>query len=99
MSPVPTTRAWGWGTVQLVGAVAIAGSAGFALGMRAWPLYAGFAALLLLGMGAVERLWRRRAAPPALKARGRLKVIEGGKARAAYDLSKDDSTNSQRYLM
>jgi hypothetical protein len=40
----------------------------------------------------------RRSAPAPPRSRGKLKVIQGGKA-ASYDLEKDHSTDSQRYLM
>jgi hypothetical protein len=67
------------------------------LGARAWWAYlGGFLALLLL-MGQVERLLTRRGQPRAPRARGRLKVITGGKA--AYDLEKDDPATKQRWLM
>jgi hypothetical protein len=49
-------------------------------------------------MGWIERRWTThpRPAPPP-RARGRLKVIRGGKS--GYDLEKDDSTDTQRWLM
>jgi hypothetical protein len=81
----------------LAAAIGIGAAGGLALGVRSWPVYLGLTLAALLAMGWVEKLWGRRAAPrrpPA--ARGRLKVIRGGKS---YDLEKDDSTNNQRYLM
>ena len=98
MSPVPRRRSWLPGGVLLLAAVALAGAAGFALGVRSWPWYVGFAAAALLAIGWVERTWIRRTVPPPARLRGKLKVIQGGKA-AAYDLAKDNSTDSQRYLM
>ena len=98
MSPVPTRRSWLPGGALLVAAVAVAVLAGLALGVRAWPWYAGFAAVALLAIGWAERLWVRRSTPAPARLRGKLKVIQGGKA-APYDLAKDHSTDSQRYLM
>ena len=48
----------------------------------------------------VHLAWmRHQAPPPPAKGRPRLKVLQGGKATAAYDLAKDQSTDNQRYLM
>ena len=79
-------------------AVLVAGSSGFALGVRSWPWYVGFVAAAILAIGWGERLWTRRTRPAPARIRGKLKVIQGGKA-APYDLEKDHSTDSQRYLM
>jgi hypothetical protein len=58
----------------------------------------GFGAAALLLIGWIERRWTGRPRPPAPpRARGRLKVIRGGKSD--YDLEKDDSTDTQRWLM
>ena len=98
MSPVPHRRSLLPGAALLVAAVLIAVVSGIALGVS-WPWYVGFAATALLAIGWAERLWTRRAAPaPRERIRGKLKVIQGGKA-APYDLAKDHSTDSQRYLM
>jgi hypothetical protein len=98
MSPVPTRRSWLPGGALLVAAIAVACGAGYALGVRAWPWYIGFAAAAILAIGWAERLWMRRSAPAPPRSRGKLKVLQGGKA-APYDLEKDHSTDSQRYLM
>jgi protein-S-isoprenylcysteine O-methyltransferase Ste14 len=98
MSPVPTRRSWLPGGALLVAAVLVAGLSGFALGVRSWPWYVGFAAAAILAIGWAERVWTRRRAPAPARIRGKLKVIQGGKA-APYDLAKDHSTDSQRYLM
>ena len=98
MSPVPNRRSWLPGGALLLAAVFAACLAGYALGIRSWPWYVGFAAAAVLGIGWVERLWTKRTAPAPARIRGKLKVIQGGKA-AAYDLAKDSSTDSQRYLM
>ncbi len=99
MSPVPTRRSWGPGVAVIAAAAIVAGLTGYALGVRAWAWYVGFAAAALLAMGWVERLLNRKPAPPQPRIRGKLKVIEGGKARGTFDLEKDKTTDSQRYLM
>jgi len=101
-----TTRRseWSQGAVTVGLAAGVAGAAGLSLGSRSLPVYAGlFAGALLLG-GWAERLWLRRAARRALglpspRARGKLKVIDGGKTDAPFDLERDDSTDGQRWLM
>jgi hypothetical protein len=98
MSPVPTRRSWLPGAALLIAAIVVAGVSGFALGVRSWPWYVGFSAGAVLAIGWGERLWVRRHAPAPARIRGKLKVIQGGKA-APYDLEKDHSTDSQRYLM
>ena len=98
MSPVPTRRSWLPGAALLAAAVLVAGLSGFVLHVRSWPWYVGFTAAAILALGWAERLWTKRAAPAPPRSRGKLKVIQGGKA-APYDLEKDHSTDSQRYLM
>src|SRR5882672_8031935 len=97
MSPVPTHRSWLPGAALLVAALAVAGVCGLLL-HRSWPWYVGFTAAVILTFGWVERLWTRRTVPAPPRSRGKLKVIQGGKA-TPYDLEKDHSTDSQRYLM
>ncbi len=98
MSPVPTRRSWLPGGALLIAAVLVAGLCGVLLGVRSWAWYGGFTAAALLAIGWFERLWMRRHAPAPARIRGKLKVIQGGKT-APYDLEKDHSTDSQRYLM
>ena len=98
MSPVPNRRSWLPGAALLVAAVLVAVPSGFALHFPSWPWYVGFTAAVVLALGWAERLWTRRATPPPPRSRGKLKVIQGGKA-TPYDLEKDHSTDSQRYLM
>jgi protein-S-isoprenylcysteine O-methyltransferase Ste14 len=86
------------GAALLAAAVLVAGLSGFVLHVRSWPWYVGFTAAAILALGWAERLWTKRAAPAPPRSRGKLKVIQGGKA-APYDLEKDHSTDSQRYLM
>ena len=97
MSPAPAVRSWVPGAVLLAAAAAAAGLAGLALGIRSWAPYLGLAALVVLAMGWLERMWMARAAPAPPRNRGKLKVIRGGKSE--YDLAEDESTNNQRYLM
>jgi protein-S-isoprenylcysteine O-methyltransferase Ste14 len=98
MSPVPSRRSWLPGGALLVAAVVVAVLCGVALRVRSWPWYVGFTAAAILALGWAERLWTRRTAPAPPRSRGKLKVIQGGKA-TPYDLEKDHSTDSQRYLM
>jgi len=89
---------WMGGTATLAAAAALAAVVGLLLGVRAWSVYLGLGLIFLLLMGWIERYWRtRRRTPPPPRARGRLKVIRGGKSD--YDLEKDDSTDTQRWLM
>jgi len=98
MSPVPHRRSWLPGAALLAASALLAAASGIALHVS-WPWCVGFAATLLLVIGWAERLWTHRQAPaPRERIRGKLKVIQGGKA-APYDLAKDHSTDSQRYLM
>jgi O-antigen/teichoic acid export membrane protein len=99
MSPVPTRRSWWPGGALLITAAVVAVVSGVALHIRSWAWYVGFGAAAILAIGWAERLWtKRRVPPPASRIRGKLKVIQGGKA-APYDLEKDHSTDTQRYLM
>ncbi|HVR70337.1 MAG TPA: hypothetical protein VMT87_05775 [Vicinamibacteria bacterium] len=98
MSPVPNRRSWLPGGALLIAAVLVAVLSGLGLGLRSLPWYLGFTAAAVLGIGWAERLWVRRTVPPPPRLRGKLKVIQGGKA-APYDLETDSSTDSQRYLM
>jgi hypothetical protein len=89
---------WLGGAATLAMAAVLAAVLGLLLRLRAWSVYLGLGLMLLLVMGWVERYWRiRRQTPPPPRARGRLKVIRGGKSD--YDLEKDDSTDTQRWLM
>ena len=97
MSPAPAVRSWVPGAVLLAAAAAAVGLAGLALGIRSWAPYLGLAALVVLAMGWLERIWMERTAPAPPRNRGKLKVIRGGKSE--YDLAEDQSTNNQRYLM
>src|SRR5207249_11133178 len=90
--------AWLGGAATLAVAAGLAAAVGLLLRSRSWPAYLGFGLGFLLLMGWIERQWRTRRRPAAApRARGRLKVIRGGKSD--YDLEKDDSTDTQRWLM
>ena len=89
---------WRGGAATLALAAVLAAAMGLGLGLRSWAGYGLALTLLLLLMGWLERQWRaRRPLPTAPRSRSRLKVIRGGKAD--YDLEKDDSTDTQRWLM
>ena len=96
-TPAGGSRSWVPGAALLVAAAIAAGLAGLALGIRTLPPYLGLAAVVVLAMGWIERLWTARQAPAAPKGRAKLKVIRGGKPE--YDLEADETTNNQRYLM
>jgi uncharacterized membrane protein YfcA len=101
MSPLLTTRRalWWPGLAVLGAAVGIGALLGVWLGPRSWPLEIAVIAAVLYCLKQGRRLRARRTdgAPPPSRTREKLKVIPGGKA--GYDLEKDDSTDSQRWLM
>jgi len=90
--------AWLGGAATLAIAAALAAGLGVLIGLRSWSHYLGLGLGLLLLMGFLERQWHIRRPPTApSRSRGRLKVIRGGKSD--YDLEKDDTTDTQRWLM
>jgi hypothetical protein len=94
----PNRPPWLRGAATIAVAAALAAAAGLTLGSRSWAVYLGVGVMALLLIGWIERrLGERPRTPPAPRARGRLKVIRGGKSD--YDLEKDDSTDTQRWLM
>jgi hypothetical protein len=95
LGPSPSSQWLPGGLLLLAAAVAGTGLA-FLVGARHWAFYLGAVLAALLALGFAEKLLARRAAGSSPRLRRRLKVIQGGKA---YDLSNDDSTDSQRYLM
>jgi hypothetical protein len=100
MSRWLTTRRSQWlpGVAILVVAVCVAALVGGATGTRSWPIYLGLVLATLLGLGWLERLrLARPAPPPPPRARGKLKVVQGGKG--AFDLERDKSTDDQKYVM
>jgi hypothetical protein len=83
----------------IVLAVALTAILTFVLRGQGWPTYVGLGVAVGFPAGSVAWVLQRRksrATSAARRIRARLKVIRGGKA---YDLEKDDSTDSQRYLM
>jgi hypothetical protein len=101
MSPLLTTRRalWWPGLAVLGASVGIGALLGVWLGPRAWPLEIVVIAAVLFFLRRGRRLRAGRAAgaaPPA-RVREKMTVIPGGKP--GYDLAKDDSTDSQRWLM
>src|SRR6185503_8970372 len=100
MSPLLTTRRalWGPGLAVLGAAVGIGAILGLWLGARAWPFEIAVIVAVLLCLRYGRRLRGKREKSPAPpRTRDKLKVIPGGKS--GYDLAKDDSTDSQRWLM
>jgi hypothetical protein len=99
MNRRPSTRPpWLPGAALLAAAAGVSALLGLAIGARGFWAYLVLAAGVLLAVGWLERTRARRVEAPPPRARGKLKVIKGGKA-APYDLEKDDSTDGQRYLM
>jgi hypothetical protein len=88
---------WLPGLVVLVSAAAIALLAGVALEFEAWPSFLGVGLLALLVIGALERLFERRAESLPTRAKSRLRLIRGGKN--AIDLATDESHKDQKWLM
>lgn len=101
MSPLLTTRrALWWPGLAVLGAAAgIAAALGMWLGPRSWPFEIGViaAVLLLLRLGRRARL--RRAEPPAPRPPREKRKAVPARGQAEYDLARDDSTDSQRWLM
>ena len=101
MSPLLTTRRalWWPGLAVLGAAVGVASLLGLWLGARSWPFEVVLVAAVLFFLRRGRRLRAQieeRAAPPS-RTREKLRVIPGGKPD--YDRAKDDSTDSQRWLM
>jgi hypothetical protein len=101
MSPLLTTRRalWRPALIVLGAAAGIAAVLGLWLGPRSWPfeVAAVAAVVLLLRLGPRARI--RRAAPPAPPPHLEKSKIIPGHVQAEYDLARDDSTDSQRWLM
>ena len=100
MGRFPTTRRaeWAPGLVILGTSVGISALVGISLGLRSWPIYVGLVAMILLGIGALERFLARRRALAAPRSHSKLRVIRGGKP-SPVELESDDATKHQRYLM
>jgi hypothetical protein len=102
MAPLSRLRRTPWlaGAVILALAVALAAPVAFALGTRRWPALAGLAAFLLLAFGALERWWQRRPFASRRRARGRLRVVPGGKGNGHdHDDPGDDDGDRPRWVM
>jgi hypothetical protein len=101
MSPLLTTRRalWWPGLAVLAAAVGIAAVLGLWLGPRSWPFEIGViaAVLVLLRLGRQARL-RRPGPPGPPRPREKKKTVPPA-GQAEYDLSRDDSTDGQRWLM
>ena len=95
-----TTRRSEWlpGVAVLGLTAGVTALLGVSLGVRSWAVYVGVFVVILLACGwAEQRRARRQEETPQPRARGRLKLIHGGKS--GYDLENDESTNEQKYLM
>jgi hypothetical protein len=100
MARLFTVRRTEWlpGVAILGVSVALALLLGSAIEARSWASYAGLALGLVLLFGWLERRRDARPTPPPPRSRARPKVLEGGRA-VKYDLSKDTSTDDQKYVM
>ncbi len=91
---------WLSGALLLVLAGGMVAPLGLRLGGRYWALYAGLGASLLLLFGWMERIWKGRGAPRPPRARGKLRMLPGGRGNGKdIDLAKDETTDGQRWLM
>ena len=100
MGQLFTTRRSEWlpGVAVLGATAGITTLLGVSLGVRSWAAYVGVFVAMLLAYGWAEaRRARRQAKPPEPRARGKLKLIHGGKG--SYDLESDETTSEQKYLM
>jgi hypothetical protein len=100
MAPHPSPRtipSWLPAAALLAAVTLAGGTLGWLLGAHAWWAYLGLVLAVLLAVGALERFREQRHAPRPPRARGKLKVIPGGKA--GFDLEKDDPEHRQRWLM
>ncbi len=70
------------------------------LGSGYWAYCAGLAVVLLLAFGWIERMLKALAAPRPPRARGKLRVVRGGRGNGKdIDLADDETTDGQRWLM
>ena len=91
---------WLSGALVLVLAGGLAAPLGLLLGAHSWAFYVGLGAALLLLFGWIERIWKSRGEPRPPRARGKLRVLPGGRGNGEdIDLAKDESTDTQRWLM
>jgi hypothetical protein len=99
MAPFPSPRPAPWmPAAGLLAAATLSGVAvAWLLGARVWWAYLGMVLAVILAVGAAERLLAQRAQPRPPRARGKLKVLPGGKS--GFDLEKDDPENPPRWLM
>lgn len=74
-------RPWLPGVVLLLLALGLATPALLLVERRGFAVFAGVAALLLLALGSLERLWQTRPLPGRRRsaARSRLRLVAGGK--------------------
>jgi hypothetical protein len=102
MTPLQTLRRSPWlsGAIVLLLVAGMIAPLGLRLGSRYWAYYVGLAAFLLLAFGWMERLWKAAHAPRAPRARGKLRIVQGGRGNGKdIDLAKDETTDGQRWLM
>jgi hypothetical protein len=99
MGRLLTTRRAEWfpGVAILAAAVGIGAILGVAADSRYWLVYLAGIVGVLVGVYAVTFQRSRPAAPLPRTPRGPFEVIRGGQPE--YDLEKDKSTDSQRWLM
>ena len=102
MAPLSRLRNEPWlaGALLLVLVGALVAPVALALGARRWPLYAGLAAALVLGLGAAERWWQSRPVTPRPRVpTRRFRVVPGGKGNGHDHDPNGDDGETPRWLM
>jgi hypothetical protein len=91
---------WLSGALLLVLAGGMVAPLALWLGARHWAVYLGLGAALLLLFGWMERIGKGLGAPRPPRARGKLRILPGGRGNGKdIDLAKDETTDGQRWLM
>ena len=92
-----------WSALRLLGlsvllaAVGLGAVLGATLGRTHLPLYGAVLAVALVLLAILDRRLARRSASHHTRSRSRQPAVQN--SQNAYDLEKDTSTDSQRYLM
>lgn len=95
---------WLAGLLLLVLAAAFVAPLVAAFGAARWPWLVGFAALLLVAFGALERFWQRLSLPRPRRVgqRRRFRILPGGKKEKGNGHAEDepdDGEDKPRWVM